>query len=193
METKKIEKTRLEAFSDGVIAIILTIMVLELKVPHESDTPALLKLTPVFFDYTLSFIVVAIMWVNHHHFMHAVRSVTTVLLWLNINLLFWMSLIPFSTAWMGDHPGAQLPVALYGLDLTFCSIAFWLLRWELIRQTKGTDAAGYHHKVQVKNSLSLFAYASSVGLAFFSIYVSYAIFVIIPAAYFLPERKLSDF
>jgi uncharacterized membrane protein len=192
MESNKMEKNRLEAFSDGVIAIILTIMVLELKVPHDSDAAALMKLAPVFLDYSLSFILVAIMWVNHHHFMHAVRSVTSSLLWLNINLLFWMSLIPFATAWMGDHPGAQLPVALYGLDLTVCSFAFVLLRGELIRQTRGTDLTSYHHKIQMKNSLSVLAYACSVGLAFFSIYVSYAIFVIVPAAYFLPERKLVE-
>ena len=186
------DKTRLEAFSDGVIAIILTIMVLELKVPHESDVAALWKLMPVFLDYTLSFFVVAIMWVNHHHFMRAFRVVTTNLLWLNINLLFWMSLIPFATAWMGVHPDASLPVAVYGLDLTLCSIAFWLLRWELLRQTKDTDMYGYHHRVQLKNSLSLLGYAASVGLAFFSIQISYAIFVIIPMAYFLPERKLTE-
>lgn len=124
--------------------------------------------------------------------MRAFRVVTTNLLWLNINLLFWMSLIPFATAWMGVHPDASLPVAVYGLDLTLCSIAFWLLRWELIWQSKDTDMFGYHHRIQWKNSLSLLGYASSVGLAFFSIYISYAIFVIIPIAYFLPERKLTE-
>ncbi len=118
MEANTIGKGRLEAFSDGVIAIIVTIMVLELKIPHEGTLEALTKLGPTFLSYMLSFLVVAIMWINHHHMIHAFKRVTGSLLWLNMNLLFWMSLIPFVTGWMGEHSGSPLPVAIYGLDLT---------------------------------------------------------------------------
>src|SRR5271163_1862852 len=133
LETQ-IGKNRLEAFSDGLIAIIVTIMVLELKVPHEVTPEALAHLTPVFLSYVLSFLLVAIMWVNHHHLIHTVRHVDGLLLWCNINLLFWMSLIPFVTGLLGESHGEALPTALYGLNLTFCSIAFGLLRGQIQRQ-----------------------------------------------------------
>ena len=193
MEPNTIGKGRLEAFSDGVIAIIVTIMVLELKIPHEGTLEALTKLGPTFCSYLLSFLVVAIMWINHHHMIHAFRKVTGSLLWLNMNLLFWMSLIPFVTGWMGEHSASPLPVALYGLDLTLCSFAFHLLRGELICQSEDDDAEmlRYHRKVQRKNLFSLLTYALSVGLAFVSVFLSYAIFMIIPALYFLPEKRLA--
>src|SRR5499425_3288160 len=126
--------SRLEAFSDGVIAIIVTIMVLELRPPSQPTWPALLKTAPVFLSYWLSFLVVAIMWVNHHHLIHAVRQVTARLLWSNLNLLFWMSLVPFVTDFMGRNPRVPFPVSLYGINLTMCAFAFWLLRIEHVRQ-----------------------------------------------------------
>src|SRR5215472_11170362 len=125
---------RLEAFSDGVIAIIVTIMVLELRAPAQPTWPALLKVAPIFISYGFSFLIVAIMWVNHHHMIHAVRQVTARLLWSNLNLLFWMSLVPFVTDFLGKNYRAPMAVALYGLDLTLCSAAFTLLRTELMRQ-----------------------------------------------------------
>ena len=193
MEPNTIGKGRLEAFSDGVIAIIVTIMVLELKIPHEGTLEALQKLGPTFCSYLLSFLVVAIMWINHHHMIHAFRIVTGSLLWLNMNLLFWMSLIPFVTGWMGENSASPLPVALYGLDLTLCSFAFHLLRGELICQSADDDPEmlAYHRKIQRKNLLSLMTYGSSVGFAFASVFISYAIFIIIPALYFLPEKRLA--
>lgn len=168
-------------------------MVLEFKIPHDGTLEALKKLGPTFCSYMLSFLVVAIMWINHHHMVHAFRRVTGSLLWLNMNLLFRMSLIPFVTGWMGEHSASPLPVALYGLDLTLCSFAFHLLRGELIRQSEDDDKEmnGYHRKVQRKNLFSLITYASSVGFAFVSVFFSFAIFMIIPAPYFLPEKRLA--
>src|SRR5277367_2857118 len=128
---------RLEAFSDGVIAIIVTIMVLELRAPAQPTFAALLKVAPIFLSYGLSFLVVSIMWVNHHHMIHAVRQVTARLLWSNLNLLFWMSLVPLVTDFVGKNYREPMAVALYGLDLALCSAAFYLLRTELVRQAAG--------------------------------------------------------
>jgi TMEM175 potassium channel family protein len=184
--------SRLEAFSDGVIAIIVTIMVLELRAPAQPTLPALLKVAPVFLSYALSFLVVAIMWVNHHHMIHAVREVSARLLWSNIDLLFWMSLIPFVTDFLGKNPRAPLAVALYGLDLALCACAFYLLRTELVRQHHH-DAAltEYHQAMQRKNAFSGFLYLLAAPLAYASIYASFFIYVLIPAMYFLPEKMLA--
>jgi len=122
------KSTRLEAFSDGVIAIIITIMVLEFKTPHGDDLQSLLPLAPVFFSYVLSFIYVGIYWNNHHHLMHASKNVTGTMLWSNLHLLFWLSLIPFTTGWMGESHFGILPTALYGFILLMCAIAYWILQ-----------------------------------------------------------------
>jgi len=184
--------SRLEAFSDGVIAIIVTIMVLELRAPSQPTWPALLKVAPVFLSYGLSFLVAAIMWVNHHHLIHAVRQVTARLLWSNLNLLFWMSLIPFVTDFLGKNYHEPMAVVLYGLDLTLCGSAFYLLRMELIRQERANPSlVEYHAAMQRKNALSVALYFLSVPLAYVSIYASFFIFALIPATYFLPEKKLA--
>ncbi|MGA7754683.1 MAG: TMEM175 family protein [Candidatus Sulfotelmatobacter sp.] len=184
--------SRLEAFSDGVIAIIVTIMVLELRPPAQPTWPALLKTAPVFLSYGLSFLIVAIMWVNHHHMIHVVRQVTARLLWANLNLLFWMSLVPFVTAFVGNNYREPMAVALYGLDLTLCSAAFYLLRSELIRQEpQHSEMIAYHRGIQRKNSFSLLLYLASAPLAYESIYLSFLVFGLIPALYFLPEKKLA--
>jgi uncharacterized membrane protein len=183
---------RLEAFSDGVIAIIVTIMVLELRAPAQPTIPALRKLAPIFISYGLSFLVVAIMWVNHHHLIHAVRSVTARLLWSNLYLLFWMSLVPFVTDYLGKNYHEPLAVALYGLDLVLCSSAFYLLRIVLVQQDRHDSAlAEYHMSIQRKNLLSAALYFASVPLAYVSIYASFFIFALIPAMYFLPEPRLA--
>jgi uncharacterized membrane protein len=183
--------SRLEAFSDGVIAIIVTIMVLELRTPSQPTLPALLNVAPVFISYGLSFLVVAIMWVNHHHLIHAVHGVTARLLWSNLYLLFWMSLVPFVTEYLGKNYHQPLAVALYGLDLVLCSSAFYLLRTILLRQDQhDTALADYHASIQRKNVLSGALYLSSVPLAYVSIYASFFIFALIPAMYFLPEKRL---
>lgn len=184
--------SRLEAFSDGVIAIIVTIMVLELRAPAQPTWPALLKVAPVLISYGLSFLVVAIMWVNHHHMIHVVRRVTAWLLWSNLNLLFWMSLIPFVTDFLGKNYREPMAVALYGLDLTLCSAAFYLLRVELVRQeSHDLDMREYHLAVQRKNALSFLLYLSSAPLAYVSVRLSFCVFILIPALYFLPEKKLA--
>src|SRR5579859_3933308 len=184
--------SRLEAFSDGVIAIIVTIMVLELRAPSQPTWPALLKVAPVFISYGLSFLIVAIMWVNHHHLIHAVRQVTARLLWSNLNLLFWMSLVPFVTDYLGKNYREPMAVALYGLDLWLCSIAFCLLRIVLIEQDRNDPAlADYHAGIQRKNLFSAALYFLSAPLAYVSIYGSFFIFALIPAMYFLPEKKLA--
>ena len=183
---------RLEAFSDGVIAIIVTIMVLELRAPSQPTLAELLKVAPIFISYALSFLVVAIMWVNHHHLIHAVHKVTARLLWTNIYLLFWMSLVPFVTDYLGKNYHEPMAVALYGLDLVLCSSAFYFLRIILVQQDGHDSAlAEYHESIQRKNAFSAALYLASVPLAYVSIYASYFIFALIPATYFLPEKKLS--
>ena len=184
--------SRLEAFSDGVIAIIVTIMVLELRAPSQPTWPALLKVAPIFLSYGLSFLVVAIMWVNHHHLIHAVHEVTARLLWSNLNLLFWMSLVLFVTDFLGKNYHYPMAVALYGLDLALCGSSFYLLRTELVRQDASEgNLRDYHLRIQRKNAFSAALYFSSVPLAYVSIYASFFIFALIPAIYFLPEKKLA--
>jgi uncharacterized membrane protein len=184
---------RLEAFSDGVIAIIVTIMVLQLSTPAQPTPAALLKAAPILLSYALSFLVVAIMWVNHHHLIHAVRHVSARLLWSNINLLFWMSLIPFVTDYLGRFHRERFPVALYGLDLGMCGLAFTILRTELVRQhSDDPEMTEYHSRVQMKNVMATGIYFSAAVLAYVSIYLSYAIYIAIPLAYFLPEKKLAE-
>ncbi len=185
--------SRLEAFSDGVIAIIVTIMVLELRAPAQPTWRALMKVAPIFISYGLSFLVAAIMWVNHHHLIHAVRHVTARLLWSNLNLLFWMSLIPFVTDFAGKNHREPMAVALYGLDLALCGSSFYLLRTELVRQ-EGSDGnlRDYHGSVQRKNAFSAGLYFLSVPLAYISVYASFFIFALIPALYFLPEKRLTS-
>lgn len=183
---------RLEAFSDGVIAIIVTIMVLELHTPAQPTWVALMKVAPALVSYGLSFLMVAIMWVNHHHLIHVAVEVTARLLWSNLNLLFWMSLVPFVTDFVGKNYREPMAVALYGLDLCLCGCAFYWLRAELARQAgSGTNLAEYHLAMQRKNALSAGLYFASVPLAYVSVYASYFIFVLIPAMYFLPEKKLA--
>jgi TMEM175 potassium channel family protein len=183
---------RLEAFSDGVIAIIITIMVLELKVPRDTTLTSLLNIAPQFFSYLLSFLVVAIMWVNHHHLLHAAGHADARLLWSNNNLLFWMSLVPFGTAYMGNHPRDPRAVALYAAILSFCSLAFAFLRVAIAHHHRDNpEMHFYHRRVQRKNLFSLLLYVVSVPLAFIDVRISFFIFVFVPLSYFLPERKLA--
>ncbi len=186
---------RIEAFSDGVIAIILTVMVLELKVPTSASLPAIKAAVPTLLSYALSFLIVAIMWVNHHHLLHLAKHASASLLWANNNLLFWMSLIPFVTAFMGQTHGAPLAVAAYGVVLTMAAVAFTLLRLAIHRDHRGHASA--HIQEQNRRSLrkniwSNVLYAASVPLAFVHISLSFFIFLLIPAIYFLPERKIEE-
>lgn len=192
MAKREMGTSRLEAFSDGVIAIIVTIMVLELRAPSQPNLTALLKVAPIFLSYLLSFLMVAIMWVNHHHLIHAVREVNARLLWVNLHLLFWMSVVPFVTDFLGKNHREPMAVALYGLDLTLCAVSFVMLRSELARQYRDDpEMSEYHAAMQRKNAFSATLYLLSAPLAYISIYFSYFIFILIPVIYFLPEKKLA--
>ena len=182
--------SRLEAFSDGVIAVIITIMVLELKAPHTGKLEDLLKVGPSLLVYALSFAQVAIMWVNHHHFMEKARRADAALLWSNNLLLFWMSLIPFATAYLGENCHEPLAVAVYGAVLLFACAAFLLVQSALGMQNANDEARRVEfRRLNHKATFSLCCYAASVALAFVSVNASYAIFVIIPLLYFWPERR----
>jgi uncharacterized membrane protein len=181
---------RTQALSDGVIAIIMTIMVLELKLPRYESFGALVALWPTFLAYALSFLVVAIMWVNHHHLFAVVRRVNGKLLWSNNLLLFWMSLVPFCTAWLGEYPDSVPPVAVYGADLCACSSSFLILRWVLASSRDSDEIAALHGRQMRKNLVTTGLYAASVPLAFVSPWASFSVFVLVPALYFLPPRRL---
>jgi uncharacterized membrane protein len=184
-------KNRLEGFSDGVVAIIITIMVLELKVPHDASAQALLRLTPVFLSYALSFLVVAIIWVNHHHLLHTLAQVNGRILWLNNHLLFWLSLVPFTTGYMGENHLAPLPVALYGLVLFFSGAAFDLMRRAIAKGQAGDpELAALHRRSDRTNAISAFLYLASVPLAWVSVWLSVFIFLLVPVVYFMPGRTI---
>jgi TMEM175 potassium channel family protein len=180
---------RLEAFSDGVIAIIITIMVLELRVPHGDDLEALIPLWPVFLSYVLSFVNVGIYWNNHHHMLHSVTHVTGRVLWSNLHLLFWLSLMPFATAFMGENHFAPLPVALYGLDLLMSGVAYFILVHALLA-AHGPDS-DFASRVgsDWKGKVPLVAYGAAIGLAFVHVSLSVAIYVAIAAMWFVPDRR----
>jgi uncharacterized membrane protein len=183
---------RLEAFSDGVIAVIITIMVLELKVPSDTTLTSLRNLAPQFLSYLLSFLVIAIMWVNHHHFLHSARHADARLLWSNNTLLFWMSLVPFVTAYMGNNHRDPRAVALYGVVLSLCSASFLLLSFAIFQHhRRDPDFVRYHRRIRFKNLYSLFLYIASVPLAFVDVRIAFFIFVFVALSYFLPEGKLA--
>lgn len=183
-------KSRLEAFSDGVIAIIITIMVLELKAPHSTQLSDLAALTPVFLSYVLSFAYVGIYWNNHHHMIHTVTRVDGCILWANLHLLFWLSLVPFTTAWMGENHFAPLPVALYGFVMLMCGVAYFILSKHIIR-TQGDrsllkEAIGKDYK----GKISLILYASATLLAFLSVWASMIIYIFVAAMWFAPDKRI---
>jgi uncharacterized membrane protein len=185
-----VTKNRLEAFSDGVIAIIITIMVLEMHAPVETTFAALIPILPIFLGYILSFIFIGIYWSNHHHLLHVVQKVNGPILWANTHLLFWLSLIPFTTAWMGEHVLAPAPTALYGLNLLFCAIAYSILVQTLL----------YHHGRDSKLSLaignnfkgwaSLVIYITAVAVSLWLPILSYALYVLVAIMWLLPSRKI---
>jgi len=183
-------KTRLEAFSDGVIAIIITIMVLELKVPHGDDLATLVPLLPVLLSYVLSFIFVGIYWNNHHHMLHAVRKVNGAVLWANLHLLFWLSLIPFVTGWMGENHFASLPVAMYGVVLLMCGVAYYILARLLIRLHGPDSALAHAVGSDVKGIISVVIYIVAVSLAFANRWVAYALYVAVALMWLVPDRRI---
>lgn len=183
-------KNRLEAFSDGVIAIVITIMVLEMRVPHGVTWETLAPVTPVFMSYVLSFIYVAIYWNNHHHMLHTVTTVTGGILWANLHLLFWLSLFPFVTGWMGENHFAALPSALYGGVLLAAAIAYWILQ-ETIIATQG-PASPLRAAIgsDLKGRLSPIAYLLGIISTFFWPWVAQALYVLVALVWLIPDRRI---
>ncbi len=184
-------KTRLEAFSDAVIAIIMTIMVLELKVPHGTDLESLRPLVPVFLSYVLSFVYLGIYWNNHHHMLQATRRVNGKVLWANLNLLFWLSLFPFATGWMGENHFAPIPTAGYGLVLLLAAIAYTILQNTIVKHAKGENellAAAIGS--DIKGKVSLVCYVLAIPLAFANIWISNLLYVVVAGMWFIPDRRI---
>jgi uncharacterized membrane protein len=182
--------TRLEAFSDGVLAIIITIMVLEMKVPHGDTLAALQPLLPVVLSYVLSFVYLGIYWNNHHHMLHACKKVTGAMLWANLHLLFWLSLVPFVTGWMGENHLAAAPTAVYGAVLLMAAIAYWVLQ-QIIIASQGRESV---LKAAVgsdwKGKLSPILYVIAIAAAFWSPWVSAAIYVLVALIWLVPDRRI---
>jgi uncharacterized membrane protein len=183
-------KNRLEAFSDGVLAIIITIMVLEMKVPHGANLDALLPLVPVFLSYILSFVYVGIYWNNHHHMLHMTRKVSGSILWANLHLLFWLSLFPFATGWMGENHFAPLPTAVYGVVLFMAACAYWILQQliiasegpgSLLKQALGNDWKG---------KVSPVLYIAAVAASFWYRWLALAIYVFVALMWLVPDRRI---
>jgi uncharacterized membrane protein len=183
-------KSRLEAFSDGVIAIIITIMVLELKVPHDTTFEGLRPLLPVFLSYVLSFVFIGIYWNNHHHMLQAAQHVTGGILWANLHLLFWLSLIPFGTAWMGENHFEAVPVALYGFLLLMCGVAYTILSRMLIKMHGPESPLAKAVGKDRKGLASLAIYACAVPLAFFSPPLACALYVVVAVMWLIPDRRI---
>ena len=183
-------KSRLEAFSDGVVAIIITIMVLELRAPHGTALTDLRPLVPVFLSYLLSFVYVGIYWNNHHHLLHAAREVNGWILWANLHLLFWLSLFPFATAWVGENPGESGPAACYGVVLLMASIAYPILERALIAHHGRDSAIERALRRNRREWVSISAYACAIPLAFVSPWLSHALYVAVALAWFLPDRRI---
>lgn len=185
-------KGRLEAFSDGVIAILITIMVLELKVPHEADWEALHALFPVFLTYVLSFIYLGIYWNNHHHMLQATRHVNGAILWANLHLLFWLSLVPFVTGWMGENHFAPLPTAVYGFVLLAAAIAYYILQTLIVRE-QGTNS-DLHKAIgkDFKGKISPFIYIAAIFLAFVNQWISDALYVLVALMWLIPDRRIES-
>jgi uncharacterized membrane protein len=183
-------KSRLEAFSDGVLAIIITIMVLELKVPHGDDWTALRPILPVLLGYVLSFLYVGIYWLNHHHMFHSTKHVSGGVLWANLHLLFWLSLFPVTTAWVGESHFAATPTAVYGGVLLLAAVAYYILQWAIIFQ-QGPDSI---LKAAIgrdwKGKLSLVLYAAAIPLAFVSPWIANGTYWVVALMWLIPDRRI---
>lgn len=186
------KKGRLEAFSDGVIAIIITIMVLELKIPHGSDWEAIRPVVPVFFTYVLSFVYLGIYWNNHHHMLYVTERINGGILWANMHLLFWLSLVPFVTGWMGENHFAPLPTAVYGGVMLAAAVAYYILQRMIIEEqgpnSKLKSAVGR----DVKGKLSPLIYLAAIVLAFVNQWLSDALYVLVALMWLIPDRRIES-
>ena len=182
-------KQRLEAFSDGVIAILITIMVLELHAPAGGDLASMRPLVPALLSYLLSFIYLGIYWSNHHHMLHAARHVSGGVLWANLHLLFWLSLVPFMTRWIGEHYTSAVPTAIYGVVLFFAAVAYTILQSRIIAVDGNESVLARAVQKDRKGKLSLVLYASAVGLAFVNPWISDLIYVAVALIWLVPDRR----
>ncbi|HSD05920.1 TMEM175 family protein [Flavobacterium sp.] len=185
-------KNRIEAFSDGVMAIIITIMILEIKAPERSDLSSLLPLIPVFLSYVLSFIYIGIYWNNHHHMFQVVKKIDGSVLWLNTALLFWLSLIPFATSWMGGQSFSTIPIACYGCILLMCAISYTLLQNRIIK-LEGTESVLQHAvNKDKKGKISLACYISAIPLAFVSPIISGILYIFVALMWVIPDKRIEN-
>ena len=182
--------TRLEAFSDGVIAIIITIMVLELRPPHGTDLHALRPMLPTFLTYLLSFIYLGIYWGNHHHLIHATTRVTGGILWANLHLLFWLSLVPFVTGWMGEAWPAALPTAAYACVMLAAAIAYTILQHLIVKKEGPDSKVARAFRKNLKGQISPLLYASAIGLAWVHPWLSAALFIVVALIWLVPDRRV---
>jgi uncharacterized membrane protein len=185
-------KGRLEAFSDGVIAILITIMVLELQVPHGAGIHALRPLVPIFFTYLLSFVYLGTYWNNHHHMLQAAHRINGVILWANLHLLFWLSLFPFATGWMGENHFAETPCAVYGVVCVGAAVAYYLLQTAIIREHGADSAFAQAVGRDVKGRISPLLYVAAVPLAFVSRWISVALYVVVAGIWLIPDRRMEN-
>jgi uncharacterized membrane protein len=183
-------KGRLEAFSDGVIAIIITIMVLEMKVPHGADITALRPLVPVFISYVLSYVFVGIYWTNHHHLLHAVERVNGSILWRNLHLLFWLSQVPFATGWMGENHFAPWPMATYGFVLLMAGVAYYFLVRAILAHHGRDSRVAIALGRDFKGKVSVLLYLVAVPMAFINRWVAGAIYVLVALVWFVPDKRI---
>lgn len=190
MSSAPLTKSRLEAFSDGVVAIIITIMVLELKTPEGHDLKDLMGLAHIFLLYVLSFIYVGIYWNNHHHLLHAVSRITGGVLWANLHLLFWLSLVPFTTRWMGESHLATLPVAVYGASLFMPAVAYFILVRTLIAANGRESVIAHAIGNDVKGIVSALIYLAGIGLTFWNVWAGIACYVTVALIWLIPDRRI---
>jgi len=184
------EKNRLEAFSDGVLAIIITIMVLEMKVPHGTDLAALKPILPVFLSYVLSFIYVGIYWNNHHHLFQSTKRVSAGILWANLHLLFWLSLFPFVTGWLGENHVAAVPAAIYGFVLLMAAVAYFILQYAIIAQQGADSLLAAAVGRDWKGKLSAGFYLIAIPLAFVNPWIASAFYVLVALMWLIPDRRI---
>ncbi len=183
-------RDRLTAFIDGVVAVIITIMVLDLKAPESADLEGLLAVGPKFLSYVLSFVYVAIYWNNHHHFFQLVERVTGSILWANLHLLFWLSLIPFATGWLGEHPRAAVPTAVYGVSLLMPAIAWYLMQWTIISHQGRDSALRRAIGRDLKGKIAPVLYLLGIAAAFVSSWVADVIYAAVAAMWLVPDRRV---
>jgi uncharacterized membrane protein len=183
-------RNRLEAFSDGVFAIIITIMVLELKVPHGTEFSSLVPVIPVFFSYVLSFVYLGIYWNNHHHMMHTVKKVNGSILWANLHLLFWLSLIPFVTGWMGENNFAAIPLALYGINLLMAAIAYYVLQTMILRIHGSDSILAKAIGRDLKGKMSPILYIIAILSTFLNDWIAGAIYVFVALIWLIPDKRI---